>query len=173
MPAHIKLLSLSDIGCTQEIPETSKTIEGNAVLKSTYIKNKYNLDCFADDTGLEVTTLNNEPGIFSARYAGPDNNALANMNKLLGELAQESNRKANFKTAVSLMIQNSEHLFLGICKGNITHSLRGKLGFGYDPIFQPEGYQKTFAEMSLEEKSKIGHRGKAIRLLIEFLTDFN
>ena len=171
MPSHIEILSLTDIGCMEDIPETANTIEGNALLKSAYIKSNYGYNCFADDTGLEVIALNNEPGVYSARYAGLDNNAEANMLKLLDNLGNKSNREARFKTAISLVIDDKERLFIGICEGEITSSKMGNSGFGYDPIFQPKGFDKTFAEMTLVQKSEVGHRGKAVRLLLDFLTD--
>ena len=171
MPSYIELLSLTDIGCDEDIPETANTIEGNALLKSAYVMTNYGYNCFADDTGLEVATLNNEPGVYSARYAGSENNADANMSKLLNNLENKSNREARFKTAISLVIDGKERMFVGICEGGITLSQRGAAGFGYDPIFQPKGFDKTFAEMTLEQKSKIGHRGKAVRLLIDFISD--
>lgn len=171
IPSHIELLSLTDIGCMEGIPETANTIEGNALLKSAYIKNNYGYNCFADDTGLEVVSLNNEPGVYSARYAGLENNSEANMLKLLNNLENKSNREARFKTAISLIINDTERLFEGICEGEITTSQKGNSGFGYDPIFQPKGFDKTFAEMTLEQKSQIGHRGKAVRLLIEYLSN--
>lgn len=169
MPSSIELLSLTDIGCFDDIPETASTIEGNALLKSRHVKNHYGLSCFADDTGLEVASLNGEPGVYSARYAGPNNNADANMQKLLDNLQSKTNREAQFKTAISLLLVDKEELFLGICKGHITFNKTGSKGFGYDPIFQPEGFLKTFAEMTLEEKAKISHRGRAIRLLVDYL----
>jgi len=169
MPSHITLLSLTDIGCFEEIPETANTIEGNALLKANFVKNNYGYPCFADDTGLEVASLKNEPGVYSARYAGPENNAEANISKLLDNLEGNNNREARFKTAISLIMNTEERLFLGICEGEIIRDRRGDEGFGYDPIFQPKGSNSTFAEMSLEQKSSIGHRGKAVRLLIEFL----
>jgi XTP/dITP diphosphohydrolase len=171
MPASVELLSLADIGCNEEIAETAKTIEGNAALKANYVRDRYGYDCFADDTGLEVTSLNDEPGVYSARYAGPNNDASANMAKLLKNLNGHLNRKARFKTAIALTLNGSETLFLGICAGTIIKEPRGNKGFGYDPVFQPEGYKTTFAEMSLEEKSAIGHRGKAIRQLIDYLSE--
>jgi len=170
MPSHIELLSLTDIGCMEDIPETSKTIEGNALLKATYVKENYGYSCFADDTGLEVKSLNNEPGVFSARYAGLENNAEANMSKLLDNLQAKTNREARFKTVISLIIEGKEEMFIGICEGEITLVQRGEAGFGYDPIFQPNGFDKTFAEMTLDQKSKIGHRGKAVRKLIDFFS---
>ncbi len=169
MPSHINLLSLTDIGCFEEIPETANTIEGNALLKANFVKDNYGYPCFADDTGLEVASLNNEPGVYSARYAGSENNAEANMYKLLKNLENKSNKEARFKTAISLVMDTQERLFLGICEGEITSDKRGDSGFGYDPIFQPKGYDITFAEMTLAQKSEISHRGKAVRLLINFL----
>jgi XTP/dITP diphosphohydrolase len=170
LPQNVELLSLNDIGCFDEIPETSPTIEGNAQLKVVYVKANFGLDCFADDTGLEVPALNNEPGVYSARYAGPQKNSLDNMNKLLTNLQNVTNRDAHFKTVIALAVSSQTKLFTGICKGTITSEKKGNLGFGYDPIFQPNGFQETFAEMSLEQKSEIGHRGKAVRLLIDYLS---
>ena len=171
LPKHIELLSLTDIGCTEDIAETAETIEGNALLKAKYVKEKYQLDCFADDTGLEVTKLNGDPGVFSARYAGPENNAEANMSKLLSKLKGADDREAQFKTAIALTMHNSETLFLGICEGEITQTKQGDGGFGYDPIFKPNGFDKTFAEMTLAKKAEIGHRGKAMRKLINYLSE--
>ncbi len=170
LPDYLELLSLDDIGCNEDIAETAETIEGNAILKADYIRKKYKLNCFADDTGLEVKSLNNEPGIFSARYAGASNNANANMEKLLKNLEGKHDRSARFKTAIALNMEHEEIMFLGICEGEITKKPRGNSGFGYDPIFQPNGFNKTFAEMTLAEKSKIGHRGKAMRQLIDYLS---
>ncbi|MDP2688075.1 MAG: non-canonical purine NTP diphosphatase [Aequorivita sp.] len=170
LPDYLELLSLDDIGCSEDIAETAETIEGNAILKADYIRKKYKLNCFADDTGLEVKSLNNEPGVFSARYAGDSNNANANMEKLLKNLEGKQDRSARFKTAIALNMEREEIMFLGICEGEITEKPRGNSGFGYDPIFQPNGFNKTFAEMTLEEKSKIGHRGKAMRQLIDYLS---
>ncbi|MBN2867177.1 MAG: non-canonical purine NTP pyrophosphatase, partial [Flavobacteriaceae bacterium] len=144
-------------------------IKGNAIQKAEYIKNNYGYDCFADDTGLEVEDLNNEPGVFSARYAGPQRNANDNMNLLLTNLKEKPNRNAQFKTVIALHLNNKLETFTGICKGEITTERHGKKGFGYDPIFKPEGYKQTFAQMDLELKNKIGHRGKAVRLLVDFL----
>jgi XTP/dITP diphosphohydrolase len=170
LPDTIELLSLAEIGCDEDIPETASTIEGNALIKTKYVKDNYGYDCFADDTGLEVLALNNEPGVFSARYAGPENNADANMAKLLKNLAAEKNKDAQFKTAISLIFEGKESLFLGICKGVIIDRPRGDQGFGYDPIFQPSGSLKTMAELTPEQKSEIGHRGIAMRKLIDFLS---
>ena len=168
LPESIKILSLSDIGCHEEIPETANTIEGNAILKANYVTQKYGYNCFADDTGLEVETLNGQPGVFSARYAGEQRNDNDNMTKLLFELENETNRKAQFKTVICLNVNGEQYLFTGIIKGNITNERFGNQGFGYDPIFQPEGYQHTFAQISLNEKANISHRGIATRQLIAF-----
>lgn len=170
LPHHIELLSLDDIGCNEEIEETEDTIEGNAILKANYVRDHYKLDCFADDTGLEVKSLNNEPGVFSARYAGDSNDSQANIKKLLKNLEDKADRFARFKTAIALSINHSHIMFLGICEGEITKEHRGDSGFGYDPIFQPKGFEETFAEMTLQQKSEIGHRGKAMRKLIEYLS---
>ena len=171
LPHHLELLSLNDIGCKNDIPETSDTIEGNAIIKANYVKNVYGYDCFADDTGLEVVALNGEPGVYSARYAGPDNNAEANMKKLLEKLKNVENREARFKTAIALTLKGAHTVFLGICEGSITKVARGSKGFGYDPIFLPKGQVQTFAEMTMLQKSEIGHRGKAMRQLIEYLSE--
>lgn len=169
IPSHITLLSLADIGCKEDIPETQATIEGNAMQKAEYLKTRYGYDCFADDTGLEVEALNGEPGVYSARYAGSQRDANDNMIKLLDNLKDKSNRKAHFKTVIALHLNGKLQTFTGICKGKITKQRQGEKGFGYDPIFKAEGYQKTFAEMTLKEKNKIGHRGKAVQLLINYL----
>lgn len=165
----IQLLSLEDIGCHEEIPETADTIEGNAILKANYVTEKYGYDCFADDTGLEVNALNREPGVYSARYAGEQKNADDNMNKLLEALKNEENRSAQFKTVIALNLEGKQYLFTGLAKGNITLSKSGTNGFGYDPVFQPENYKETFAELSSEIKNKISHRAKATEQLIDFL----
>ncbi|MCA0131941.1 non-canonical purine NTP diphosphatase [Winogradskyella alexanderae] len=169
VPEHIKLLSLATIGCTEEIPETTGTIAGNAKQKADYIKIHYGYDCFADDTGLEVEALNGEPGVDTAYYAGPQRNANDNMNKLLKNLEHKDNRNAQFKTVIALHLNGAYHEFTGICKGAITKSKQGDKGFGYDPVFRPEGYEHTFAEIDLEQKNKIGHRGLAVKQLIDFL----
>jgi len=165
----IQLLSLEDIGCHEEIPETADTIEGNAILKANYVTQKYGYDCFADDTGLEVKSLDGEPGAYSARYAGEQKNADDNMNKLLDALADKKDRSAQFKTVIALNIKGEQHLFTGIAKGVITLNKSGNYGFGYDPIFQPENYKETFAELSSDIKNKISHRAKATQQLIDFL----
>ncbi|WP_372936567.1 non-canonical purine NTP diphosphatase [Seonamhaeicola sp.] len=169
MPKHIKLLSLKDINCLEDIPETQNTIEGNAIQKVEYIKTHYGYNCFADDTGLEVEVLNGAPGVYSARYAGNQRNSDDNMNKLLNELSNKENRNAQFKTVIALHLNNKIYTFTGICKGIITNTKQGKKGFGYDPIFKPQGYKETFAQMELNLKNSIGHRGKAIKQLINFL----
>ena len=171
IPEHIQLLSLKDIGCFEDVPETQLTIIGNAIQKAEYIKEHYGFDCFADDTGLEVEALNNEPGVYSARYAGEQRDANDNMNLLLNNLKDKTNRNAQFKTVVALHVNNNLETFTGICKGEITTIKHGEGGFGYDPIFKANGYDKTFAEISLEEKNKIGHRGNAVRLLVDFLSN--
>lgn len=169
LKGSIALLSLSDIGCHEEIPETADTIEGNAILKANYVTEKYGYDCFADDTGLEVTALDGAPGVYSARYAGEQKNADDNMNKLLEALKDQADRSAQFKTVIALNIKGIQHLFTGIAKGEITFDKTGNQGFGYDPVFLPENYTETFAELSSEIKNKISHRAKATQQLIDFL----
>lgn len=171
LPKSIQIISLESIGCFEEIPETSDTIEGNAILKANYITQKYGFDCFADDTGLEVEALNGEPGVYSARYAGEQRNPDDNMNKLLNKLADKTNREAQFKTVIALNFRGNQYLFSGIALGKINTKKTGNGGFGYDPIFTPLNYNKTFAELSLVVKNKISHRGKATKALLEFLTE--
>lgn len=170
IPDYIKLLSLEDIGCLEDVPETQPTIMGNALQKANYIKEHYNYDCFADDTGLEVTALNGDPGVFSARYAGSQRNADDNMNKVLLNLKDKKNREAQFKTVIALQLNGALKTFTGICEGSIIETKQGNHGFGYDPIFMPKGYNSTFAEIDLEVKNKIGHRGKAVTELINYLS---
>lgn len=166
----VELLSLNDIDCQTDIPETAETLEGNALLKSSYIYKNYHLDCFADDTGLEVEALNGAPGVYSARYAeGEGHDAQANMLKLLHELEGKENRKAQFRTVISLILDGKEYLFEGVIKGEIIKEKRGDSGFGYDPIFRPDGYDKTFAELGNDIKNKISHRALAVEKLCEFL----
>ncbi len=166
----VELLSLNDIGCQTDIPETAETLEGNALLKSSYIFKNYHLDCFADDTGLEVEALNGAPGVYSARYAGGEgHDAQANMLKLLHELDGKENRKAQFRTAISLILDGKEYFFEGVIKGEIIKEKRGDSGFGYDPIFKPEGYDQTFAELGNDIKNQISHRALAVQKLCEFL----
>ena len=169
VPNTIQIVSLEDIGCTEDIPETADTIEGNAILKANYVTSNYGYDCFADDTGLVVDALNGAPGVYSARYAGKQKDANDNMDKLLSELKDESNRKANFKTVIALNLNGKQNLFTGIINGKIIEEKIGTNGFGYDPIFVADGYEKTFAELSMEEKSTISHRGIAVKELILFL----
>jgi len=166
---NFELVSLDDIGCTEEIAETSKTLEGNASQKAHYIYDNYGLNCFADDTGLEVEALGMAPGVYSARYAGPQRNSIDNMNRLLAELDKIKNRKARFRTVISLIINGNEMLFVGIVDGEILHQPIGQLGFGYDPIFRPEGFSTSFAEMDLVLKNSISHRGRAFEKLIHYL----
>jgi len=169
VPSTIQILSLEDIGCTVDIPETADTIEGNAKLKANYVTEHYGYPCFADDSGLEIDILNGEPGVYSARYAGSHRNDQDNMDLVLTKLKNENNRKANFKTVIALNINGRQHLFTGIIKGQIINEKKGTNGFGYDPIFVAEGYIETFAELSMEEKSAVSHRAKAVKQLIEFL----
>ncbi|NDV65460.1 non-canonical purine NTP diphosphatase [Bacteroides sp. 224] len=164
----IELLSLKDINCDVDIPETADTLEGNALLKAQYIYNNYGLDAFADDTGLEIEALNNEPGVYSARYAGEDKSAQANMLKVLDKLQGKENRKAQFRTAISLILDGKEYLFEGIIRGKIIEEKRGEAGFGYDPIFMPDGYDKTFAELGNDIKNDISHRALAVKKLNKF-----
>ena len=165
----IQILSLEEIGCTEDIPETADTIEGNAILKANYVTEKFGFNCFADDSGLEVDALNGEPGVFSARYAGEPKNDENNIDKLLANLKEIENKKANFKTVICLNLNGKQQLFTGIINGQIIEERVGTNGFGYDPIFVTDGYQKTFAELTLEEKSNISHRGIAVKQLITFL----
>jgi len=169
MPQHITLLSLDDIGCSEEIPETSKTLKGNAKLKADFVTEHYEMPCFADDTGLLVDYLNGEPGVYSARYAGKQKNAEENMNKLLEALKGEENRSAHFKTIIALNLPKESHFFEGIVEGEITTEKRGDRGFGYDPIFRPRGYHETFAQLAIETKNKISHRSRALQKLIKLL----
>lgn len=168
LPQSIQILSLEDIGCFEEIPETADTIEGNAILKANYVTEKFGYNCFADDTGLEVEALNGEPGVYSARYAGAQKDANNNMDKLLDNLKDKSNRSAQFKTVIALNLNGNQTLFTGIIKGKIIEEKIGANGFGYDPIFVADGYTKTFAELTIEEKSKISHRGLAVKQLVDF-----
>ena len=169
VPAAITILSLQDIGCHEDIPEDQDTIEGNSAQKVNYIKTHYGYDSFADDTGLLVDALNGAPGVYSARYAGPEKSSEANMTKILSALEKQSNRKAHFKTVISLRVGDKLHQFTGICEGEITTERQGDKGFGYDPIFQPLGFQETFAALSMTVKNDISHRGRAVKKLINFL----
>ena len=165
----MEILSLADINCHADIPETANTLEGNAHLKSEYVYDHYGLDCFADDTGLEVEALDGAPGVYSARYAGDGHDSQANMQKLLKEMEEKNNRKAQFRTVISLIEKGEEKLFEGIVRGKITQEKRGNSGFGYDPVFQPEGFDVTFAEMGSEVKNKISHRARAVKALCDYL----
>ncbi len=169
----VEILSLTDINCHVDIPETADTLEGNAYLKAKYIYTHYGLDCFADDTGLEVEALDGAPGVYSARYAGDGHDSQANMQKLLKEMEEKNNRKAQFRTVISLIEKGEERRFEGVVKGEITTERRGDSGFGYDPIFQPEGFDETFAELGSEIKNKISHRAKAVEALCNYLSQKN
>lgn len=168
---QVEILSLKDIGCDTDIPETADTLEGNASLKAHYIYEHYGMDCFADDTGLEVEALDGAPGVYSARYAGEGHDSEANMRKLLVNLKEITDRKAQFRTVISLIEQGEEHQFEGIVKGCILEEKRGDLGFGYDPIFQPEGYDRSFAELGNDIKNRISHRARAVALLCNYLSE--
>lgn len=165
----IEILSLKDIGCVEDIPETADTFEGNAQLKARYVKEKYGYDCFADDSGLEVFSLNNEPGVYSARYAGEPSDPEKNIDKLLDRLKDTEERKARFVTCIALIMGDKEYIFKGEIAGEIIRERRGASGFGYDPVFMPEGYSQTFAQMGDEEKNKISHRARAVEKLSDFL----
>ena len=167
--SSIQLLSLADIDCNDDIPENQKTIEGNASEKAFYIWNKYQINCFADDTGLEIEALNGEPGVYSARYAGEEKSPEKNIELVLQKLTKINNRKARFKTIISLVINGEEVQFEGIVDGKILEEKRGQSGFGYDPIFQPDESSFSFAEMPLAEKNKISHRGRATQKLVDYL----
>ncbi|WP_396212163.1 non-canonical purine NTP diphosphatase [Flavobacterium sp.] len=169
VPNSIEILSLNEIGCTEDIPETANTIEGNAILKANYVTEKFGFDCFADDSGLEIDALNGEPGVFSARYAGEPKDDSKNIDKVLEKLKDKNNKKANFKTVICLNIGGKQHLFSGIANGKIIENRVGDNGFGYDPIFVASGYSKTFAELTMQEKSEISHRAIAVKKLIDFL----
>jgi XTP/dITP diphosphohydrolase len=164
-----KLLSLNDIGCDEDIEETGSTFRQNASIKSNFIYNKYHLNCFGDDSGLEINALDGEPGVYSARYAGEHGNHTANIDKVLKNLEGINDRKAMFRTVISLIWKEKEYFFEGTVEGTIRHERSGNAGFGYDPIFQPDGYQITFAEMTMEEKNAISHRARAMEGLIAFL----
>lgn len=168
---NMTILGLKDIGCEEDIPETQPTIEGNALQKARYVYENYKHNCFAEDSGLEIDALDGAPGVYSARYAGPEKNAAANMAKALQAMQNVTNRGAQFKTVIALIIDGKEFSFEGIIRGTLLTEKRGIGGFGYDPIFQPDGYNITFAEMSAEEKNKISHRGIAVRKLLAFLSE--
>lgn len=170
---NIEIVSLVEINCHDDIPETADTLDGNALQKAQYIREKFGLDCFADDTGLEVEALNNAPGVYSARYAGPGHDSEANMKKLLKEMEGKENRKARFRTVIALLLGGETHLFEGIVEGSITTEKKGENGFGYDPVFVPKGYDKTFAELGNDVKNKISHRARAVEQLEAFLAQLN
>ncbi|MDM1064978.1 non-canonical purine NTP diphosphatase [Myroides odoratimimus] len=169
LPDTIEILSLEDIGCNIDIPETADTIEGNAKLKADFVKRHYGYDCFADDSGLEVDALNGAPGVYSARYAGEQKNDNDNIDKLLEVLQKEENRKANFKTVICLNLHTETYYFTGIIDGQLLKERQGTEGFGYDPIFVADGMDKSFAEIDINAKNAISHRGKAVRQLVDFL----
>lgn len=173
MLTNFEIVSLAEINCFDDIPETATTLEGNAILKADYITKKYGLNCFADDTGLEVEALNNAPGVYSARYAGETCNSEDNILKLLSEMGETLNRNAQFRTAIALNIEGKQFVFEGICKGEILKNKQGSSGFGYDPVFRPKGFKKSFAEMEMTEKGSISHRGKAIEKLVTFLNSYS
>jgi XTP/dITP diphosphohydrolase len=172
LPNDFQILTLTQINCIDEIPETSETLEGNSLLKAHFVSDNFNLNCFADDTGLEIDALNGSPGVYSARYAGEEKNAEANMNLVLSELRNESNREAQFRTVITLILNDKTHVFEGIVRGEISNEKRGAEGFGYDPVFIPEGQTKTFAEMTLAEKNQQSHRARAFEKMINFLKTF-
>lgn len=171
LPKEITLLTLDEIGCFEDIPETSNTIEGNAIQKALYIKKKYGYDTFADDTGLEVAALDNAPGVYSARYAGEAKDNEANIDLLLANMKDKQARQAQFKTIFALCLGEDLHTFEGIVRGEITHERKGEGGFGYDAVFLPEGYANTFAQMSADQKNSISHRGRALQKLTAFLKE--
>ena len=169
LPEGTELLTLKDLALKEDIPETAPNLEGNAILKAKYIVDRFGIDCFADDTGLEVYSLNNEPGVLSARYAGEQKNSEDNMNLMLSRLTDKEDRSARFRTVIALHINGEMHTFEGIVEGKIIQEKRGDEGFGYDPIFVPDGYDETFAEMSMDEKNKISHRARAFSKMFEYL----
>ena len=170
LPDHIAVKTLGEIGCHDDIPETAATLEGNAQLKAAYVHEHFKVNCFADDTGLEIEVLNNAPGVYSARYAGEQKDANDNMDLVLAHLKGQTNRKARFRTVITLILDGKTYDFEGIAEGSICEEKSGAAGFGYDPVFKPTGYAQTFSEMSLDEKNKISHRGIAVRKLIDFLS---
>ena len=167
----LEIISLTDLNLNEDIPETGITLKENALQKAQFIHNKTGLNCFADDTGLEIEALNNRPGVYSARYAGENCSAADNMNKVLQELKEKHNRKATFKTVIALILDNSTYYFEGAVEGEILHQKTGDEGFGYDPLFKPKGFEHSFAQMGIDQKNKISHRGIAVKKLIEFLNN--
>ncbi|PHR49777.1 MAG: non-canonical purine NTP pyrophosphatase, RdgB/HAM1 family [Fluviicola sp.] len=168
LPQHIIVKTLKDIGCDVDIPENQPDLKGNALAKANYVVTNFNSNCFADDTGLEIEALNGEPGVYSARYAGPEKNSQKNMDLVLEKLKGETNRRAQFRTVIALILDDETHLFEGIVKGEIRKERAGADGFGYDPIFEPEDCGRTFAEMSMEEKNTMSHRGRALEKMVAF-----
>lgn len=173
LPASIEIMTLKDLEVTEDIPETAETLEGNAHLKAQYVTEKFGLPCFADDTGLEISALENRPGVRSARYAGEHRSDEDNMQKVLSELEDKTDRSARFRTVIALHLQEEQLEFEGVVNGEILHKKQGTEGFGYDPIFAPEGLKTSFAEMSMDDKNAISHRGRAIKKLVEFLNQTN
>jgi XTP/dITP diphosphohydrolase len=167
---RFEILTLTEIDCHDEIPETAETLEGNSLLKAQFVSENFKVNCFADDTGLEIETLNGRPGVYSARYAGEEKSAVANMNRVLSELENSTDRNAQFRTVITLILEGKTHIFEGIVKGEIIREKRGIDGFGYDPIFVPEGQNKTFAEMTMAEKNLQSHRAIAFQKMIYFLS---
>lgn len=170
---QFELVGLKDIGCVEELAEDQETLEGNSLQKAQYVHDQYGVNCFADDTGLEVSALNGEPGVYSARYAGDQRNNADNMALVMNKLEAKANRRARFRTVITFIIESQQQQFVGVIEGEITKEQRGSEGFGYDPIFIPEGFDKTFAEMSQSEKNEISHRGQAVRKLVEYLKESN
>ena len=169
LPNTYHLLDLDEIGCREDIPETAETLEGNALIKARYVYNRYKMNCFADDTGLEIDALGGKPGVYSARWAGENCSYADNVDKVLSELKGVKNRKARFRTVIALILDGKEHLFEGMVAGKITEKPEGNAGFGYDPVFRPQGYRETFAQMAPGLKNAISHRGLAMKKLIRFL----
>lgn len=169
LPSFIQILTLKDLELDEDIPETADTMEGNAVLKSEYIVKRFGIDCFADDSGLEIEALDGEPGVYSARYAGEERDDEKNLQLVLNKMEKITNRTARFKTVIALSVKDKMHLFEGIVEGKIGYQKKGVMGFGYDPIFEPEDCGKTFAEMSIDEKNKYSHRARAIEKMIQFI----
>ena len=170
IPSGIEVIGLEDVGIFEEMPEDHETLEENALQKAQYLHEKSGLTCFSDDTGLEIEALNGAPGVYSARYAGEEKNAEANMAKVLQEMADQDNRSARFRTVIALVGPKGEKSFEGIVKGNILLQKQGEEGFGYDPIFQPEGEERSFAQMGLTEKNTVSHRARAFKKLLEYLS---
>lgn len=168
--SQFELVSLKEIGCFDELPESGDTLDHNAFEKARYVKEHFGVDCFADDTGLEVEALNGSPGVYSGRFAGEPRSDERNIDLLLEKMEGQTNRKARFRTVIALILEGKEYQFEGIAEGEILHRRVGEKGFGYDPVFRPTGFDRTFAELSLEEKNEISHRGKAIKALAEFLS---